>query len=181
MQQCLEELLPRLLPGRSVGTDFLLIPHEGKQALEKSIPIKVRGWHVDGDEFVVVRDQDSGDCVEIKNKLVRLCREAGREPLLVRIACREMESWFLGELAAVEQALGVGKLAKLQSKKKYKAPDEQGSPNRELKVLIPGYSKTRGARKIGACLSLDPEANASVSYRAFVTGVVRAAEIVWPS
>ena len=40
MQAALEGILPRLIP----GVEFLCIPHEGKQDLEKSIPRKLRGW-----------------------------------------------------------------------------------------------------------------------------------------
>jgi hypothetical protein len=53
--------------------------------------------------FVVLRDQDSGDCLEIKERLMALCGRAGKEDALVRIACRELESFYLGDLKAVER------------------------------------------------------------------------------
>ena len=58
MKTLLEGLLPRLMPDKS----FICIPHEGKQDLEKSIPRKLRAWHEPGARFVVVRDNDGGDC-----------------------------------------------------------------------------------------------------------------------
>ena len=167
MQYCLEGLLPRLAP----DLEFVLVAHEGKRDLEQSIGRKLRGWAYPEDQFIVVRDQDSGDCVTVKAELLRLCREAGRGPALVRIACRELEAWFLGDLAAVEQATKTKNLAKLQSRKHYRDPDRLGSPNRELKRLVPGYSKTRGARDIGTLLSL--ENNTSKSFQAFVGGIRR--------
>ena len=167
MRYCLEGLLPRLAP----DLEYVLVPHEGKQDLEKSIPTKLRGWKYPEDQFVIVRDQDSGDCVTIKEDLVHLCQEVGKEPALVRIACRELESWFLGDLAAVEQATKTKNLAKLQGKQSYRDPDRLGSPSQELKRLVSGYSKTRGARDIGKVLSL--EGNTSKSYRVFVSGIRR--------
>ncbi len=105
MKALLQGLLPRLLPE---GTPFLLIAHEGKTDLEKSVPIKLRAWQRPEDRFVIVRDQDSADCVEVKERLKKVCRTAGRPEALVRIACRELESWYLADLAALDRAYGTG-------------------------------------------------------------------------
>jgi len=69
MKTLLDGLLPRLIPGRS----FICIPHEGKQDLEKSIPRKLKAWREPGARFVVVRDNDGGDCRALKQRLVGLC------------------------------------------------------------------------------------------------------------
>lgn len=53
----------------------------------------------------MLRDKDSGDCVETKNRLAGICRDAGKPNALIRIACHELESWYLGDLSAVEQGL----------------------------------------------------------------------------
>ena len=55
MKILLEGLLPRLFP----GLQFLCIPHEGKQDLEKSIPRKLRAWREPGVRFSVVRPSDA--------------------------------------------------------------------------------------------------------------------------
>ena len=65
MKELLEVLLPRIIPET---VTFKCIHHEGKQDLEKSIPRKLKAWKTAG-RFVIIRDQDSGDCVEIKNNL----------------------------------------------------------------------------------------------------------------
>ena len=83
MRILLEGLLPRLLP----GLQFVCIPHEGKQDLEKSIPRKLRAWNEPGARFVVVRDNDIGDCRVLKKRLTTLCTLAGRWDTLVRIPC----------------------------------------------------------------------------------------------
>ncbi len=96
--------MPKILPA---DITFLCIPHEGKQDLEKSIPIKLRAWQKPGTSFIIVRDKDHADCLEVKKHLVKLCSQAGRSDSLVRIACHELESWFLGDLAAVEKAFNI--------------------------------------------------------------------------
>lgn len=83
MKVLLDGLLPRLVP----GLQFLCVPHEGKQDLEKSVPRKLRAWREPGVRFVVLRDKDGGDCRELKRKLVSLCEAGGYPNTLVRIAC----------------------------------------------------------------------------------------------
>ena len=100
MRILLEGLLPRLFPELS----FQCVPHEGKQDLEKSIPRKLKAWREPGVRFVVVRDQDSADCHQVKTNLVQLCQSTGRRDVLVRVACRELEAWYIGEPQALKQA-----------------------------------------------------------------------------
>ena len=170
MKEALQGILPRVLPE---DIQVVLVPHEGKSDLEKSIPRKLRGWRTPDTCFVIVRDQDSGDCRAVKQRLVELCAEGQRPDSLVRVVCRELESWFLGDLAAVQQATGAS-VAHLQRRQKFRDPDLLGSPSGELARLVPGYSKVRGAREIGALLDL--AGNRSTSLRVFVEGVLRLAE-----
>ena len=87
----LESLLPRILPN---DVSFLCIPHEGKQDLEKSLPVKLRHWNVPNTWFVVIRDKDQSDCLTLKNHLKKICEDSGRPETLVRIAVHELESWL---------------------------------------------------------------------------------------
>jgi hypothetical protein len=167
----LEGLLPRLLPG-DVETRFIVF--EGKQDLEKQLVRKVRGYRNREARFIVLRDQDSNpDCIAVKTKLKGLCAEAGSPDALVRIACRELESFYLADLAAVEQGLGLTRLAWQQGNKKLRSPDYLGSPAKELKILTKGrYQKVGGSRAIGPWLDI---ANTrSDSFRNLVTGISRA-------
>ena len=54
---------------------------------------------------------------------------------------------------------------------KYRDPDALGNPVQELRLLVPGYQKIDGARRMGA--RLDPRSNTSVSFRAFCEGIRR--------
>lgn len=103
-REMLAGILPRILPD---DMQIRYIVFQGKQDLEKKLQAKLRGWMLPDSIFVVMRDQDSGDCKAIKNKLVGLCREAGKDGVLVRVACRELESFYLGDLVAVEKGLGL--------------------------------------------------------------------------
>ena len=166
MKALLDVLLPQILPE---GINFLCIPHEGKQDLEKSIPRKLRAWQTPDTAFVIVRDKDSADCIEIKKHLVNLCAQAGRSNSLVRIACHELESWFLGDLGAVEKAFNIKKLAEQQRNRKYKEPDKLSNASEELEKLVKGYRKVSGAKKIAAYMTIDQ--NYSHSFNCFISGV----------
>ena len=170
MKVFLEGFLPRVLPD---STSFQIIAHEGKSDLERSIPRKLRAWQVPGAQFVVIRDQDGGggDCKKVKARLQELCEKAGRSNVLVRIACRELESWFLGDLQAVARAFDLPKIESLADRAKFRHPDTIGSPARERAQLVPGYGKVGGARALGGFV--DASRSRSASLRAFEAGVLQ--------
>jgi len=170
MQEALGVLLPGLLPP---GINHILIPHNGKSDLDKSVPRKLRAWRSPDTSFVIVRDCDSADCRDVKQKLLSMCEDAGRPDSLVRIVCPHLEAWFLGDLRAVSDAFGLPGVLKQESKAKFREPDVLANASDELRRLVPAYQKISGARAIAA--QMDVEANRSASFHAFVDGVRRIA------
>lgn len=162
----LEGLLPRLLPP-AVEWQFLVF--DGKQDLERQLVRKLRGWQRPGATFVVLRDQDAADCMVVKARLAALAKESGRHPVLIRIACRELESWIVGDWGAVADAFEEPRLAGLTEKAVYRDPDQLVRPVEEIRKHIPTYGKRDGARRLGPLL--DPSRNRSASFRAFCRGV----------
>ncbi|MCR3981994.1 DUF4276 family protein [Aeromonas caviae] len=164
----LEGVIPRLFP----DVQFRFVVFEGKQDLHKRLVMRLRGWQGDA-LFVVMRDQDSGNCVDIKAQLFTLCEQAGRPNALIRIACRELESFYLGDLVAVEQGLNLAGLAKLQGNQKFRDPDRLVNAAEELKKITKNtYQKLSGSRSIAPYLRLD-EAHRSTSFKALITGLQR--------
>jgi hypothetical protein len=164
-------LLPRMLDPK---VHLRLIVFDGKQDLEKQMVKRLRGYMNPHARFLVLRDQDSApDCKSLKTKLRRLCAKAERQSVsLVRIACRELEAFYLADLQAVEMALGLTGLASHQSTARFLVPDDVAAPSRELARLTRGaYQKVSGSRMLGPHLDI---ANArSASFRNLVTGVRR--------
>lgn len=168
----LESLWPRLFPGLNIEVTFIVF--EGKSDLEKKLERRLRGWLRPNSLFVVLRDRDSEDCLQLKKRLVEKCVTAGRADALVRIACAELESWYLGDLAATEVALNVPGLSRKQNTSNYRAPDRLGNAAQELDRLTAGaYQKVSGSREIGKHLNLDADKNRSHSYRVFIQGLRR--------
>ncbi len=168
-REMLKGLLPSILPP-NVVPEFIVF--EGRQHLDANIERKLRGWRKPDTQFVIVRDQDASDCKQLKDDLQAKCRRAGRPCTLVRIACRELESWYFGDLAAVERALHIDGLQGLGGRRKYRLPDTIHVPSRELQVITGNvYQKVAGSRAIGRRLS--PDSNGSHSFRMFVNGIRR--------
>lgn len=165
----LQELLPRLVP-EQVALRFIVF--EGKQDLEKQLPRKLRQWQIPDCRFVVLRDKDAGDCFAIKERLRALCREGGRE---IRIACRELESWYLGDLVSVATALNASTASSWQKNRKYRNPDALGNPLQELTRLVPSYQKIAGSRELGKVMN--HQNNCSRSFNVFLDGIRRLLEM----
>ena len=165
MKVLLEGLLPRIFP----ELIFQCIHHEGKSDLEKSIPRKLRAWREPGVRFVVLRDNDGTDCIFLKQRLLKVCSDAGRKDTLVRIVCEELEAWYLGEPDALAEAFNDEKLRGIGRKAKFRKPDDVQKPSDDLKRLVPEFQKVGGARAMADHLSR--KRNKSPSFRALLSGL----------
>jgi len=165
-QDLLEGFLPRLLPATIYRYYFVF---DGKQDLEAQLVRKLRGWRKPDSAFVVLRDQDAADCRKVKRGLADLVAQSGRAPSLVRIACRELESWIVGDWWAIAKAFERPELAAQGLKEAHRTPDDLVRPVDTIRRFVPEYQKRDGARRIGPLL--DPERNQSESFRAFCAGV----------
>ena len=165
MKEFLDKFLRRVYP----GLEFLCIPHDGKSDLDRKIVHTLRRWQVPGDRFVIVRDNDGGDCYAVKERLQELCRQGGREDTLIRIVCQELEAWYLGEPIAMAYAFGDERLRNINRKAAYRNPDVRPKPSLDMEKLTPGFEKIAGARKMAQHLTR--EKNRSHSFAVFLNGV----------
>jgi len=174
-REMLKGVLPNIFP-ETVVLHYRYIVFQGKQDLEKQLKKRIRGWRMPNTKFVVMRDQDSADCHDVKEKLVELCRDAGRPDTLVRVACHELESFYLGDLAAVEKGLNVSNLVCKQNSVKFRDPDHLVSPDKEMeRITANRYQKVNGSRAISPHLQLND--NKSKSFMALITGIKQLVEI----
>ena len=95
----LKGVLPRILP-EDVYVYYVVF--EGKQDLEKQVERRLRLWKKPDSVFLVMRDQDTGDCIAIKQNLADKVNASGKQSTaIIRIACHELENFYLGDLRAV--------------------------------------------------------------------------------
>jgi hypothetical protein len=163
----LEIILPKLIP----SIETTVINFEGKQDLEKNIENKLRLWQTPDTVFLVTRDQDSGDCQVIKERLLQKVINSGKENVsLIRIACHELESFYLGDLLAVERGMNIANLSKKQKKKKFRTPDTIVGAKEELQKIAKTYQSVSGSRNISKYLKLDGN-NKSTSFNFLISGI----------
>lgn len=164
----LEALLPKILSGLPyAGCRY--IPHRGKSDLRKSILGRLRDWLEPNTFFVILHDQDSHDCRKLKQELQEICARQSKHTPLIRIACRELEAWYFGDLGAVEKAFPKFEAAQYQNKKKYRNPDDIDRLSKELQRIAKGFHKGIAAKKVPQYM--DVENNSSKSFQHLVNGV----------
>ena len=164
--EMLKIILSDILP-EDVNPFF--IAFDGKSDLENNVERKIRGWRLPDSYFVVMRDQDSADCRQVKANLARKCSNTGKDHILIRIACHELESFYLGDLRAVE--LAYGRKMPSQSSRHYRNPDELANAADELKrITHQEYQKIDGSRRIAKHMQLDGK-NRSTSFNVLLSGI----------
>ena len=154
MKVTLEALLPRL------GVyEFQVIAFQGVSDLERSLVRRIRGWRDPRARFLVIRDNDNGDCRARKERLNSLIEKAGGcRPVKIRIVMQELEAWFLGDPEALEAA---GLLKPGKRPRSLEEPEMKRRPVDVLRTLDRSYQKGIGARRIAP--HLDPERSQATS------------------
>lgn len=166
MQVLLEGVLPRLFP----NLNFQCLAHRGKYDLDQNIVNILRTWREPDARFVIVRDNDNGNCLALKKRLHQLCQRGGRNDTLIRIVCQELEAWYLGEPNAMSDAFGDESLRHIGNRAKYrKNPETLKKPSEDIKSLAPGIGKVDAARRMAEHLTR--EGNRSHSFGVFLDGV----------
>lgn len=166
-KDALQAWMPHWLPP-TVTSHYLVF--QGKQDLERRMVLRMRRWLLPDSRFLVLRDQDSADCKVVKTALAKRCREAKRPDAIVRVACRELEAFFVGDWQAVALGFGRPTLGRLAGSARFRNPDSVGSPVQELARQLGGYQKREGARRIAP--HVDPTRNRSPSFHALRSAVL---------
>jgi hypothetical protein len=171
MRISLNNLLVKIIPEKQ----YQLISFNGKMDLQASIPkiVPTLSKHLNA-KIVIVHDQDNHNCIELKKKLIHLSKHSCC-PILVRIACRELEAWFLGDMKAIEKAFPKFKSKQYDNKKKFRNVDHIQKPSIILKKLIPELNNfdVIPKRKIAENISfhMNVNDNKSQSFNQFINGV----------
>jgi len=186
-EEALKHLLPRLIGNRA---QWKLINLGSKYKLLGALPQRLAAYSQrigQGEDLrvMVLVDRDDDDCEVLKRRLEAAATDAGlatkstpdaegRFHIVNRIVIEELESWFIGDPAALRQAF-TSLPAVDATKGIFRNPDNGGSweaLHRFLKqhgVYKSSYPKIEAARRIAPRLDLN--ANRSHSFRVFVDGV----------
>lgn len=186
-EEALKHLLPRLIRSRA---QWKLINLGSKYKLLNALPQRLAAYRqriAQGEDLrvVVLVDRDNDDCAALKRQLEETAQGAGlttksapavdgRFFVVNRIVISELESWFIGDAAALRHAFG--SLPRIDDKRGiFRNPDNGGSweaLHRFLKkhgIYKSSYPKIDAARRIAPEMELG--ANRSRSFQIFLDGV----------
>ena len=186
-EEALRHLLPKVLRGRArvkvinLGSKYKLLKVLG----DRLMAYRKRIDKGEALRIVVLIDRDDDDCVKLKAELERMASTArlptkthtdaeSRFLVLNRIVIEELESWFIGDPAALRKAFS--KLPAIKGNAGiFRNPDNGGSwesLHRFLKkygVYKSSFPKIDAARKIAPHMEIDR--NRSRSFQVFVDGI----------
>ncbi|MBQ0003847.1 MAG: DUF4276 family protein [Treponema sp.] len=167
-KEMLKIIVPKIIPH---SIEPFYFSFEGKQDLEKNIKIKIQGWRRPNTVFLVMRDKDSENCFEVKKRLVQDCLAAGKtqNQFLIRIACTELENFYLGDIEAIKKA-GYRLILSQHHKNRYNDPDNLAGAYEMNKITNSEYQKVQGSKKIAPYLDLSGK-NKSVSFNMLINGI----------
>ncbi len=156
MRKFLEGILPRL------GFEdyaFEIKHHRGKEDLISHLPKIIPSLSKRAQQIIVIIDQDKQNCVKLKNKIKEKMAWCACE-YKIRIACYELEAWFLGDMKAITECSHRFKAPFFQGKEKYRDVDRIDKPSRVIEEIVPDWkeqyaSKPQFAKKIADSVSLE--------------------------
>lgn len=171
----LETILPQILPE---NVFFHIYSHQEKQDLERALRTTLPSISkIPGARIIVTRDQDSSDCRELKQNLIEIIGLNCQCDFLVRIVCRELESWYLGDMQAIKSAYPRFNIDQHKNKAEFRNVDKLQSPNRELLKIIPEYSNRDYLPKLETAEYISPflnlKENKSESFNQMINAILR--------
>lgn len=174
-----EAILPKILPN---DVAFRVYSHQGKQDLEKALKTTVPSIsRIPGSRILITRDQDNDDCTKVKEKFINAIKGKCSCPFFIRIICKELEAWFLGDLNSIKNAYSRFKPEAYQNKSDFRNVDKINQPNRYLLKIIPEYSGRETLPKIEVSETISPflniDSNSSESFNNTISAIQRLVEL----
>ena len=154
-----EIILPKILPE---NVNFRVYPHQGKNDLEKALkkPLPINSKST-GAKVLITRDQDTADCLELKNRIKDIVGKNCHCDYYIQIICKELESWFLGDIMAINKGYPRFKPESFKNKSDFRNVDKITNPNIYLLKIIPEFSKRSTLPKLEVSETIAPFLNIS--------------------
>lgn len=80
MAATLESLISCSFPSKQRGVDWMVLKYSGKSDLERNMVQKMKNWAYGNPTFIILRDADGANCIELKNRLSAMASRASGKP-----------------------------------------------------------------------------------------------------
>lgn len=177
-----EGLLKKILPE---SIQYKIYPHQGKQDLEKALKTTIPTISkIPNSKILITVDQNSKECTQVKKEIERIVAKNCYSQYLIRIICRELECWYLGDLDACTKVYPKFCFQKYQSKKKFRNVDLISNAPKILIKIIPELKGRKYLPKVDIAKRISPylniKSNRSISFNNFITGLNKLLNIQSP-
>ncbi len=159
-EQSIEEVTKIIAARLRIEKQIKVIPHEGKNDLEKSFPRKIASWRSpQRTRFVICRDNDGSNCAILKQRLRGLLPQITHHEFKLRLVMNELEAWYLADLEALQKAglISQGVVDQNRNKKKFRSPENLLNAKQEFAILVKTKGQITLARRIAPHLELQNE------------------------
>jgi Domain of unknown function (DUF4276) len=176
-ENSIEEVTKIIAKRLGIENQVIVIPHEGKNDLERSFPRKIVHWrNPQRTRFVICRDNDGSNCVILKQRLRDLLPQTTHHEFKLRLVMNELEAWYLADLQALRSAglISQGFLEQNQDKKIFRSPENLNNAKQEFKKIVKTNGQITLARKIAPHLELENERCSS--FKHFISAIKWAVE-----
>jgi Domain of unknown function (DUF4276) len=176
----LKEIVPKIIG--NVHT-FKIHNFQNKDRLLKRLPERMKAYAnfiPDDLRIVILVDEDRSNCQELKKKLcdaTSIVTQKKGNIVLHRIVVEELESWFIGDVAAIRAEYEKIPVS-LSQQAKFRNPDAiKGGTWEELDKILKKYGYETGLQKMDFAQKVSPhmdvENNQSRSFQVFRDGLRR--------
>ncbi|OBQ02109.1 MAG: hypothetical protein AN482_20845 [Anabaena sp. LE011-02] len=176
----LKEIVPKIIG--NVHT-FKIHNFQNKDRLLKRLPERMKAYAnfiPDDLRIVILVDEDRSNCQELKKKLcdaTSIVTQKKGNIVLHRIVVEELESWFIGDVAAIRAEYEKIPVS-LSQQAKFRNPDAiKGGTWEELDKILKKYGYETGLQKMDFAQKVSPhmdvENNKSRSFQVFRDGLRR--------
>ncbi|MFM6219521.1 MAG: DUF4276 family protein [Dolichospermum sp.] len=185
VEEASTEIALNLIVPKIIGNihTFKIHNFQSKDRLLKRLPERMKAYAnfiPDDWRIVILVDEDRSDCQELKKKLYNASSVVTQKKgniVLHRIVVEELESWFIGDVAAIRTEYE--KIpASLSQQAKFRDPDTiKGGTWEELDKILKRYGYETGLQKMDFAQKVSPhmdvENNQSRSFQVFRDGLRR--------
>ena len=150
--------------------EIVYIVFNGKKKFKKNLSKRIKSI-TKNDKAIILIDQDNENCKKLKQQILDECKEATSN-ILIRIACRELENWYLGDIESIIKIYPKSKAINYD-KAKYRNIDSLEGSKELSQITNKEYKKIEGSEQLGKIINTNFNKNKSLSFKIFCKSLER--------